>query len=435
MPNPVKCCGRQKPYRMAEIRKECGEIGQLAVDTPQSMQKKGEEMMKKMAMALCVGLLGTCLGAGALAQSKYDGLRDPFERPPKGGTGDSPKMPPRVSGGPDGRTDPPPRKPVPAKPPAPPTEASKVIADYVRWNMAVFSLLQSAWGPALVFVAGETRAEAQGRAANAFIAIASHYLVASGWPGAIAVVTVRGLQLIEVMHETPETGVGSDSVPGAPWSKARWEYLEKVEAQEKKERMQGIEKFSYPELPDNFRGPASTFSPSEVMTEEKRRRAMFVDQSLSKQQAMEVVVRGAGAIYGQKAERFARAYLWLYDRERIVSEGLSPAALGLYYEGDALLNDFHLAKGPNACRISSALTPHIKAWACKLDGWGPSLNCYCPVSSAAGVGVWNGKAGRNGPGFVCTVPGFGACPMVSAAPKGTLCQCTGFGGAIGQIRR
>lgn len=391
--------------------------------------------MKNMSAAICAGLLGLCFSAGTLAQSKYDGLRDPFERPPKGGAGSPPKLPPRVSGGPDGRTDTPSRKPGPAKPAAPPSEASKAIADYVRWNLAIFSLLHSAWRPALAFVAGETQAEAQDRAADALLAVASHYLVGAGWPGAVAVVTVRGLQLIETMTDVPEAGRGADTVPDAPWSKARWEYLQKVEEQEKKERMQGIEKLSYPQLPDTFRGPASAFSPAERLTEEKRRRAVFTDQSLSKQEAVAQIVKGVGSVHGARAERFARAYFWLFDRERIESEGLSAAALELYEEGEALLDSFHQAKGPNACHISSPLLPSIKTWACKLDGWGASLNCYCPVSTPSGGGVWNGRARRNAPGFVCTVPGYGACPMLSAAPKGTLCQCTGYGAAIGQVRR
>jgi hypothetical protein len=373
-------------------------------------------------------------------------FRDPFTRPPAPNGGTPISKPPRVPRGPDGGDSTTPKNNSKPSTPATATDpaTASIVADYVRWNIAIFNFLQAAWRPALVFVAGETSDVARDKAANAFLALSTTYLIAKQWKEAVPVVVfgVRGLQLVLLMTDIPDAGPGSDNVPDAHWSKARWQYLKKIEAQEKKERMQGVEKFNFHQLPENLRGPASDAPSGNQLTEEVRRRSMFSDQTLTKQQAVELLVKGAGAILGANAERFMRAYVWLYDRERIRQEGLSQAAIDLYAEGDALLDAYHLAKGPNVCEINGAITAAIPKWTCTVDGWGPkldgvspSLACYCPVTTPTGSWRWSGTARRNAPGFVCTVPGVGTCPMLVAAPLGTLCHCTGYGDRLGQVRR
>lgn len=395
---------------------------------------------------LCTLLVMTMLSS-AYAAAPPSGadhpFRDPFAKPKPPNSGKPISKPPRAPKGPDGLSEKPAPAPKPSKPGTDSANAA-ILADYVRWNLAIFNFVQVAWRPALVLVADETRSKAQDRAANAFLALATTYLISKQWSNAIPAVTfgVRGLQLVLIMTDIPDAGPGSDKVPDAPWSKARWEYLKKVEEQEKKERMQGIEKFNFYQLPESMRGPASAAPPVDQATEEMRRRSMFIDQTLTKPQAFELVAKGAGAILGANAERLMHAYLRLYDRERVEKEGLSQAAIDLYAEGDRLLDEYHRARGPNVCEIKGAITASIPKWTCTVDGWGPkldgvnpSLACYCPVTTPAGTSLWSGKAQRNAPGFVCTVPGTGTCPMVIAAPLGTLCQCTGYGDRLGQVRR
>jgi len=183
----------------------------------------------------------------------------------------------------------------------------------------------------------------------------------------------------------------------------------------------------------------STSSLSDTSTEDQRRRAIFKDQTLTRNQAREALVSGATTIIGTDAGRLYATALWLYDLDRVHKEGLSQEAVDLLERSNSLVRSLDKRISdrayPNACMLTPLNwhgTP--STWTCTLPGRVAYKNCACSTQGPNGLAWAYGVPVRLVTGQVCRVPNRGACPMLRSEVVGSLCTCSGLGQWQGQVR-
>ncbi|WP_426211119.1 hypothetical protein [Massilia sp. TWP1-3-3] len=378
-------------------------------------------------------LMVTCTNF-SFAQGKYDNLRDPFTRP---GPPDKPVVGPKNIGrGIDAESG--------GKPPGAKPENATSSPSAVSFVFATYGFVNEAWRPTTLFIAGETKSVAAEKATIAFVDILKSYFTGPGWasksvawmgPKVISrLFTVYSILEPSELSPTSEISHYSDLGPG---KEKLFDYFKRLHEQRLREESES--KLEPGNVPYYLRNPASDDGgSSDVSLEIDRRRAIFSDQSLTKDGTIKVVGTAASKLFGATAGQFTEDWLWLFDGERIKTNGLSKNAVALFDESQLIIAGFkaiykkrHQA---NACTVyASPWLGGPVPWACGLPPSNfTSSSCYCP--GALPGQIFNGTPHRYERGLVCNIPGVGICPMVRSEPEGTTCTCSGYAGYIGLVR-
>lgn len=307
------------------------------------------------------------------------------------------------------------------------------------------------WRPLVQTSAEEIRSYARDKAietsAGMLMDVGRQYFVGPAWAEKVVFVVsprvfgflfnVGGL----LFFDPSEIGEGPAAFENGD-RKAIREIIDRAEELRKRERDPGRKKVNFEEVPFDIRGPyRSKDADGRVSTEQQRRRAIFVDQNLSKDDVRQIFIGGVARVMGKDAARAADALTWLYDFERVEDEGLSQEAIDFLEEATAKVDAIHerinLRRHPNAC----VLTPQVwsgkpKSWSCSLPGNAHYTSCQCPFPSQAGASILvNGIPARRAVGQVCVVDQGRACPMANSAVTTSFCTCPGVPGRLGQVQR
>lgn len=405
------------------------------------MDRLIEPRKRLLASKVALAALLMCSSFASLQAAPPSKIRDPFERPeppPKEPGRTIHKGSPRIPSGADSRPDRP--EPKPPKLPGKVAAASPMATLdnlqllYTEWLKVTYGPL---WRPTVVFVADQVSAYAMEEAAKTFADMTFTYLSGRGWTvrasAAVAPKLISGaFFVLDVMWPTD---IGVEPTP-AELDQA----VKRLEEQRRKESLPETRKRPADQLPEKFRDPASLEPPINVSTEESRRRAIFADPNLSREQARELLAKGAGIVHGPVAARFMESFLWLFDADRINREGLSEEAEVIFEEIVGTAQQIQKRRKKklfhNACLIAPPNWEGIPArWTCSLPATQDYASCYCPPPPNI-VGSWiMGYPTRMDTGQACVIPKAGVCPLTSSSPLAGFCACPEFPGLLGQVRR
>lgn len=314
--------------------------------------------------------------------------------------------------------------------------------EFQRW-ITVFNVFDSAWRPTLSYNAGENKTNAIEYVTIGFNDIARAYFFGTGWAASNEKwVSNKAINLLFYFHTVleptdinPSLDLDINANIGIDYEKFR-DYLKRFNEKTKNENREI--KVMWRDLPDDFLIHVPLKRSTDVSTEKQRRRAIFENKNLTKDQARLVLAKTSGQLYGEAVRQFTENWLWLYDADRLKKEGLSQAAINLFYEGEELIENFQPSaerqKFANSCLIQPPNwigTP--TAWACPLPLSNNSvMDCYCQTPSEIGA-IIAGTPRRFARGLVCIIPDGSNCPMVHSEPIGTMCECSGIPNQFGQI--
>ena len=358
---------------------------------------------------------------------------------PKAGTNVGPR---RLSSG-NWETGPNPRAPIATGPSTAVASAPRIseqAALYYAWSGL---WIKDAWRPVTLFVAEEIKSYAIEESAYLLTDIAAHYAYGERWAASVGRVWARGalwsgFALYAFLVADPaEIGLGPEPFEQGDRQRIK-EYIDDLEKQQKLEKLPSTIKIPFNRLPDEFfEGAPQTTSPFGPSTELQRRRAIFKDQTLTREQAREALVSGATKLISPDAGRLYASSLWLYDLERVEKEGLSDEAFDLLERGELLSRSLEKRISdrafPNACMLTPLTwngTP--STWTCSLPGRVAYNSCSCMAQGPGGLFPVNGVPVRLVKGQVCRIPKQGACPMLRSEVAGSLCTCGS--GSRGQVR-
>ena len=386
-----------------------------------------------------VALLTGVFSFGSAAPADYSDIkRDPFSRPPPPAKEPGrPTGPTRVGSGGD---SPAPKTPV-SNPKTPSTTPSPARIDpltalltlYVEWLKVTY---KDAWRPPTLFLAETVKGEAIEGATKTFSDMLFTYLAGNGWNvGRIAVLAPRVLTGVFIIYAVMEPSeIGRDPTP-----KELEEALKALEVQSAKEKLPETKKRPAVDVPQNIRNPASLAPPANVSTEEMRRRALFADQSLTKEQAFALLAKGAHSIYGDLGQRLTQTVLWLFDTDRIERDGLSEEAEQRFDELVQIARELDARKAKkhfqNACVIAPPNWFGKPArYTCSLPSSPEFKDCFCPPPPGVSTNWIHGFPARMQLGMVCEISSNAYCPMIESAPVAGLCGCPAFPGQGGLVR-
>ena len=399
------------------------------------MKRPFRALKRRLMRSWTVAAVLLCCSFAAMAVDTSGKWRDPFERkPPEPGKeigNGSPRRPMGADGRPEPKT--PTESPKgPATSPLAPLD--NLLLLYTEWTKATFAPI---WRPTVVLVADSIGGYATEEAAKDLANIGYTYLTGRGWRVATAAkYTTRAIGVTFFLLDLfwPED-IGMEPTP-AEVEQA----LKRLQEQRRKEALPETRKRPAQDLPGQFRNPSSEAPPVDVSTEEERRRAIFADQTMTREQAQATLIKGAGTLHGPRGAQFLEAMLWLYDTDRIEREGLSEEAEALFDELVVLSKNLQKQRENrlphNACVIAPPnWDGEPTRWTCSLPATQKYAQCFCPPPPNS-YGQWiKGFPTRMEYGHVCVISKTKACPLVSAGPLAGLCGCPGFPGRIGQVRR
>jgi hypothetical protein len=381
--------------------------------------------------------LALTMGLVWAGPSNYSDItRDPFSRPsaPPKEPG-KPAGPTRVGSGGDG---PSPKNPVsktktPTPSPAHIDPLNALLVLYVEWLKVTY---KDVWRPTTLFLADTVKSEAIERATKTFSDMLFTYLSGNGWnvtrAAVLAPKVLSGVFIIYSVMEPSEIGLD-------PTPKELEEALKALERQHAKEKLPETKKRPPNEVPQNLRNPASEAPPVNVSTEEMRRRILFSDDKLTKEQAFALLSKGAGSLYGSPGQRVTQTVLWLFDTERIEREGLSEEAEQRFDELVEVARELDRLKSrkrfQNACVVAPPNWYGKPArYTCSLPSSPEFKDCFCPPPPGNGPQWVHGFPATMRLGMVCEISATAYCPMIESAPVAGLCGCPGFPGSGGLVR-